>query len=347
MKKHVIKHVRKTLNQPYMVPVNNLFSPFFSGIGTIVTLHRVVASSEDFICEDLEITTDYLEEIINYFIKNNYEIVSLDIAHEIITGKIKTAKKFAVITFDDGYEDNYSLAYPIFKKYNLPFTIYVTTSFPDKTALLWWYALKDLTNRKESIKFELHGINYTFNTEVLKENAYSAIRELIMSLNIKQQKVLWTALFEENGIDIHQYSQKLTMSWEQIKELSQDSIVTIGAHTTNHFNLKALDAETARKEILDSKEKLETMIEAKVDHFAFPFGTKNEAGSREFEIAGKMNFKTCTTTRCGNIFPEHSNHLSSLPRIVPSPDLFASFPHSYASGFFPALKHRFKRVITY
>lgn len=346
MKKYAKKQLRKALNNSYLLPISNLFTPIFSGIGTIVTLHRLVTNDKDIICEDLEYTTEYLEGLISYFTKKNYEIVSLDTAYEIINEKIKTKKKFVVFTFDDGYVDNYTLAYPIFKKYNMPFTIYITTSFPDRTAVLWWYALKDLTNKNKVIKFNFNGKEYMYHNEKVNNNAYYELRDLILSLNIEQQRNLFRILFDENGIDTNHYVEELAMSWDQIKELASDRLVTIGAHTTNHFKLKALDSGSVKKEILDAKEKIESITGVNVDHFAFPFGSENEVSHREFEIAGKLNFKTCTTTRCGNIFLEHAQHMSSLPRIAPSPDLLISFPHYYTTGFFPALRHKFKRVIT-
>lgn len=347
MKEFALQQARKTLNQPFIQPISGLFAPVFSGIGSIIMLHRVLASKEDFVYQDIEITTEYLEKIIKYFIENNYEIVSLDTAYEILKGETELDKKFVVFTFDDGYIDNYTLAYPIFKKYNIPFTIYITTSFPDKTALLWWYALKDLINNSQQIEFAVDEEMHVYNTGKSNESIFLELRNLILSLNVDQQKDLFKTLFEENGIDILQYSKELTMSWDQIKILSQDEIATIGAHTTNHYNLKRLNAETVRKEMLDSKERIEKMIEKKVEHFAFPFGSANEAGIREIEIADKLNFKTSTTTMCGNIFPEHFQYMNCLPRIAPSSNLMNTFPHCYTNGLFPALRSKFKRVITY
>ena len=52
--------------------------------------------------------------------------------------------KCIVFTLDDGYLDNYTNALPIFIKYNVPFTIYITTSFPDHKFTMWWYALEDI-----------------------------------------------------------------------------------------------------------------------------------------------------------------------------------------------------------
>lgn len=348
MKGYAKNQIQKAFKNPSFMQMSNLFTPIFSGIGSIVMLHRVVANEKDFVCEELEITTEHLEEIIQYFIEKDYKIVSLDEAYEIITGKVKTNKKFAAITFDDGYKDNYTLAYPIFKKYNVPFAIYITTSFPDKTALLWWYALKELINKSQVIRFVFDNETYEYDVrnQHKKNSVYIEIRNLILSLSTDQQKKIYKHLFNENAIDIQRYSNELTMDWKQIKELSHDELVTIGAHTTNHYNLRMLKAELVKKEIYDSKERIESFTQIKVEHFAFPFGSQNEAGKREIEIAGMLGFKTCTTTRCGNIFSKHSQYMNCLPRITPSPYLLASFPYCYANGFVPAVKQKFKRVVT-
>ncbi|MDN3450106.1 polysaccharide deacetylase family protein [Planococcus sp. APC 3906] len=348
MKKYLNKQVRKALDQQIFMPINKLFSPFFSGIGSVVMLHRVVAHEDDILCEDLEVTAEYLESVIQYFLKANYEILSLNVVYEILAGNRKTAKKFVVFTFDDGYEDNYSLAYPLFKKYDVPFTVYVATSFPDQTALLWWYALKDLVNERQHIRFTFQGNVYDYALESTdqKTEAYSDIRQLILSLDAELQQILFEIIFIPAGIELARYSQELAMSWGQVKEMAADRLVTIGAHTTNHFNLRNLAPETVQKEIGDSKKRIEFMANTKVEHFAFPFGTLNEASDREFQIAENLGFKTSTTTRCGNIFPQHAAHLNCLPRITPSPHLITTFPQFYASGFIPALKQKFKRVVT-
>lgn len=348
MKNYLKKQAQYALNSRTLMPLSRAFTPVFSGIGSVVMLHRVVAKDSDILCEDLEVTAAYLENTIRYFLSEGYDIISLDAVHEILSGVREQNKKFVVFTFDDGYEDNYSVAYPIFKKYQAPFTVYVTTSFPDRQARLWWYALQDLVNSRDQIGFTWDGKVHILPSESkeAKKDAYVKIRQLVLDTSTNQQEELFSALFETNGIDIERYVEGLAMNWEQVRELAQNELATIGAHTTNHFNLRNLPAEAVEKEMLGSRERIQSMTGQVVEHFAFPFGSEYEAGSREFEIALKLGFKTSTTTRCGNIFPGHAAHLNCLPRITPSPYLITSFPQYYASGFIPALKQKFKRLVT-
>ena|SRR5437764_15440766 len=107
---------------------NLLARPLYSGIGSILMLHRVCREANRprlGFNRLLEVTPELLEEAI-VFLKKKYEFVSLDQVYEILNGG-KRKSKFIAVTMDDGYLDNYTHAFPILKKYNVPFTIYVTT----------------------------------------------------------------------------------------------------------------------------------------------------------------------------------------------------------------------------
>src|SRR5450759_1609341 len=122
--------------------IDNLTKPFFSGKGQILILHRVVQiSARERIHNhlSLEISPEQLERIIGFFRRKDYDFISLDMLPVWLKTNRKTKKKFVIFTFDDGYKDNLNYAYPVFKKHNIPFTLYITSSFPDKKAIIWWY----------------------------------------------------------------------------------------------------------------------------------------------------------------------------------------------------------------
>ncbi len=295
-----------------------------------------------------EVSPEHLETFISYFLKNDYEVVSLDEVHEILTGK-KRRKRFVSFTFDDGYADVYTLAYPIFKKLGLPFAVYVTTNFPDKKAVLWGYLLEDLILRNDIIRFAHFGRDYSFvaSTEAEKEAAFHSIRNLIIKRSENTLALLLKDIFEPYGVNIYEYSHKLVLDWNQIMIMSEDPSVTIGAHTVNHHAMSRLTEEQVEYEINASREIIESHIGKKVNHFSYPFGSRGEAGKREFDAVKNAGFETATTTRTGNIFPEHKDHLECLPRIPVSgnrEDLFIL--ELFLSGYLPALSNNFRKVVT-
>ena len=295
-----------------------------------------------------EVSSEYLETLITYFLENDYDVVSLNEVHEILTNK-KRRKRFVSFTFDDGHVDAYTIAYPIFKKFDLPFTIYIATNFPDKKAVLWGYLLEDLVLKNETIRFAHYGRHYSFvaSSKTQKEAAFHSIRSLIIKHSENNLALLLKDIFEPYGTNIYEYSDKLVLDWNQLAIMSEDPSVTIGAHTVNHYALSRLDIEQVEYEIYRSREIIESHIGKKVEHFSYPFGSRGEAGKREFEMVKNAGFKTATTTRIGNIFPEHKDHLECLPRIPISgnrEDVFSL--ESFLSGYIPALSHTFRRVVT-
>jgi len=291
-------------------------SSCFSGITTIFMLHRVdeFEKGKLYPNENMKVSPKFLEEFIVELKNNGYEFISLDRLYEILQNQEKVNKKI-VFTLDDGYKDNFTLAYPIFKKYNVPFTIYITTSFPEKKAILWWYSLEKLIVENDEIV--VNNKKYSCKTYEEKNKVFLEIRELILKLNQKDLLNELNKLFKNYNINWYEFDDKLCMNWEDIVSLSKDSLCTIAGHTKNHYAFNKLSKEEIIKEIKEANEKIESKIGKKIEHFAYPFGSGNEVGKKEIEIVKSFNFKTVTTTRRGNIYLEHKKYMNCcLPRIM-------------------------------
>ena len=139
--------------------LNNLIHP---KIGEVWMLHRVVEQrSENPDQRVLEVTPLFLEQKIQEYRQRGYIFISLDDvlrrlgdegkdSHPPILRRHK--EKWVCITFDDGYQDNYTLAYPLLKRLEVPFAVYVTTGFIDNRLPMWWYAGERLGITTESLK---------------------------------------------------------------------------------------------------------------------------------------------------------------------------------------------------
>jgi peptidoglycan/xylan/chitin deacetylase (PgdA/CDA1 family) len=291
---------------------------WYRGIGHILMFHSILPERSGLRIANhfLEVTPAHLEKVITFFLKKGYTILSLDeMVEHLSAGKSQT--RFVVFTFDDGYLDNLTYAYPVFKKYNIPFTIYITTNFPNYKTVIWWYPLEEILRISAKINFIFNGINYRFNSSTIKEKeeAFIKIRSLIQQCNEQDKQTLLDAIFEPFDMDLTELTKRSVLNWEQIKMLSNDPLVTIGAHTINHYRLGALSAADAEREIKGSIAIIQERTGKEVKHLSFPFGTKNDVGEREFAIARSCGLKTATTTRSANIFAGHKNYLHALPRI--------------------------------
>ncbi len=289
-------------------------------MATIFMLHRVHDFEKDKLPanENMKITPKFLENFILKLKSEGYSFISLDRLHEILQNN-ETVEKYAVFTLDDGYKDNYDYAYPIFKKYKIPFTIYITTSFPEKNAILWWYEIEDLIMKHDEIILS-NNAKYICKTIEQKTKVFLEIRALIISLQQKNLLSQLNNLFDNYDVDWAGKCYELTMNWAQIKELSKDEMVTIASHTTHHYALRQLDDDECKSEIEEANKLIELRIGGKVEHFAYPFGGVNEVGKREFNLIKSLGLKTAVTTRVGGIYPEHKDFPELLPRIMLTED---------------------------
>lgn len=296
-----------------------------------------------------EVSVHFLEELI-VSLKARYDIISLDEIENRLKNPSSSSKKFIVFTFDDGYMDNLSLAYPVLKKHEIPFTIYITNSFPDKTAKLWWYMLEDLIIANDKVLINDRGkeLSYSSANSEEKEMAFHSIRAVLINRSLEDRDRILYDLERRYDMSIQSYVDREALGWDEIIELSRDELVTIGCHTMNHLAMNTLSYEEMEQEVLQSKIEIEKKIGKPVRHFAYPYGTIREVGERELgHFQKKQWFKTSTTTRMGNIQPQHINALNQLPRIqVLGDEQDLNILDLYLSGMIPALKNRFKTVVT-
>ena len=107
---------------------------------------------------------------------------------------------FIAFTIDDGYLDNYTHAYPVFKRHNVPFTIFVATDFIDRKAILWWDTIENLILQSNSITTS-DGITYPCGTFQQRWDTFRLLREKILSFNQENLFEQLNQLFSDDSID--------------------------------------------------------------------------------------------------------------------------------------------------
>ena len=311
--------IRTGLETLYYSGIHQISRHLVGGVGVILTLHRVRPPGENSFRPNqlLEVTPEFLVEVIELLQRSDLDLVDMDEAHRrLIEGDFRS--RFACLTFDDGYRDTLEWAYPILKRYHVPFTLYVPTSFPDHFGELWWMALEAVIAENDWVGLVMDGENRHVDCRTLadKKTAFDQLYGWLRARRTEEElRDRVRELCARYNVDLGAICERSCMTWDQIRELAADPLVTIGAHTVNHVILTKVSEKTVRSEMAMSRRVIEASIGVQPKHFAYPVGDRTSAGAREFRIAAELGFETAVTTRQGMIFSQHRDHLMALPRI--------------------------------
>ena len=200
-----------------------------------------------------------------------------------------------VITFDDGYRDNMLHAWPILKKYQVPAIIYLATRFLEGDSFLWHLDTWEIIKGRSVLEFEWKRCRYQYElgSYEKKVRCNNQINQLMRSCSsLEEQKTLCHRLNADKTEFLHASEM---LSWEDLREMSRDPLVTFGAHSHNHLNLRILPEDVCREELVTSQRLLKSHLGIDAEHLAYPYGTPHEVSAREAGLARSCGFKTAVT----------------------------------------------------
>jgi peptidoglycan/xylan/chitin deacetylase (PgdA/CDA1 family) len=289
--------------------------------GIILFYHRFSKTPEKQILPYHDIN-EFEKQIL--YLRKYYKIVDMNEVAHVLNNNSKFTRPCIVITIDDGYLDNYTLAYPILKKYDISATIYVTSGLVGTNSGLW---LDDIAYALEHAKVRKLYLRELFGDEVLdistnqeKKNAMHKLYCSLLNKNNSGRQDLIQKLFELLKVEKSILNrERLMLNWDEITEMSMNGI-TLGAHTLSHPSLPALSPESARQEIKYSREIIENKLVKPVVHFAIPNGRKDDFTDDLREFCRAESFHTVVTTEMGLV--GLSSDRFALPRLLPPSPLY-------------------------
>lgn len=227
------------------------------------------------------------------WIKNNFNILNENELINILDGKVLLTGRNAMITFDDGYIDNYELAFPILQHLKIPATFFIACNQIEGTTQPWWDQVSYLLKTTKNSKIFFNGLEFhirknsllvedTINDvlRIFKNSPVIDIHELLISLVSSCE----TPLPEQACLN------KQFMNWSQIKEVSTKNI-SIGSHTMNHNTLANLSVEEQRTELVQSKNVLEAKIDKTICSVAYPVGGPTAFSKVTTKVAKDAGYK--------------------------------------------------------
>ncbi|MHC9084478.1 polysaccharide deacetylase family protein [Luteimonas sp. RIT-PG2_3] len=207
------------------------------------------------------------------FLARHCDVISpADLDHALA----KPRGRHVMITFDDGYRDNYELAFPVLRAHKVPATFFVTTGFIDKPTLPWWDEIAALLRNTSASALTMAP---WFRTPLLIEPGDRArpIRqtlEFYKTLPAHDNAAFLAQLRAESQIAAPCITRDHWMDWDMIREMHANGM-TIGGHTVHHPVLARMPREQQLAEIAGCRARINAELGAEMSYFAYPVGGRD------------------------------------------------------------------------
>jgi len=216
--------------------------------------------------------------------------------------KSKSVRGCVAITFDDGFRDNYAIAYPVLMKYNLPSTIFLTTGYIETGEMPWFIRLRSFfmhfPYNRMSIDLGARHIEFSMTSPHEKRAASDVVMEYLQSCRDEDR----LQLLQRLPLDLSDLSltrtERYMLNWQEIREMSRNG-VTFGVHTVTHPVLSCVSEPVFRYEIGVSRKTIEERTGQPADVFAYPFGRKEHYPPYAPMVLKELGFKCALTTEPG------------------------------------------------
>jgi peptidoglycan/xylan/chitin deacetylase (PgdA/CDA1 family) len=264
-----------------------------------------------------EITPRFLDRTIRALKRWKFDIVSMDeVCQRAVT--LAAPRRFVSLTFDGGYKDLMTSAYPVLSRHRVPFTVYVPTGFPDRLGEAWWLALEEVIARENRVSLVMDRNEQRFNIGNTSEKyqLYVFLEGWMRSLSPPDLSLAIKDLCKRYSVDLAALSREASMDWDDLAKLAADPLVTIGSATVNYPALSNLREVDALREMTMGRAVAEAAFHRDVRHFAYPFGDRASFRRQHVAMAEEAGFASAASAIQGVVQTEGRTGLYALPRIA-------------------------------
>lgn len=220
-----------------------------------------------------------------------------------------------VVTFDDGYADNATIALPILRRHGLPATFFVATGFLNGGRMFNDSVIETLrATREQRVDLSELGLGVMpLGTVVERSAAIHAVLLKIKYMDLQGREPAIAAVRQAAGLPA--LPDDLMMTDEQVRQLHRAGM-EIGGHTVAHPILRVLPDAQAEAEIAGGRAALQAMIDAPVEVFAYPNGRPGQDyDDRHVAMVRRLGFLGAVSTVADTVGPQSDRF--QLPRFTP------------------------------
>jgi len=209
--------------------------------------------------------------------------------------KGKLPKYSVAVTFDDGFVNNFTRAFPVLQHYNIPATIFLSTAFVGTTKFFWPERLAFRLMRTNLKKINVLDQEFSLNSDEDRCNAYTHLRDYLKKLHPKEIDTELKKI--ENMLNIKEafnndpiYQEWLPLNWDQVKDMEDSGLIEFGGHTADHHILSRLNLSEAEEQIKACKNALDLNLKYPTKLWAYPNGEKNDFSDDHKVLLQKYGF---------------------------------------------------------
>ena len=197
-----------------------------------------------------EITPKFLDRTIRGLKRWKFDIVSMDEACRRAATPA-SPRRFACLTFDGGYRDLITSAYPLLAAHRVPFTVYLPTAFPDGVGEAWWLGLEEVIAREKRVSLVMDRTERHFDIGSTSEKyqLYNFLGGWMRLLPPAELSSAINDLCKRYSVDLAAVSREASIDWTELAKLAADPLVTIGSATVNYPVLSTLKDAAAQREM--------------------------------------------------------------------------------------------------
>ncbi|WP_435010367.1 polysaccharide deacetylase family protein [Tundrisphaera lichenicola] len=272
-----------------------------SGI-LVLTYHRILERSAAPYYEGVASATPEGLRAELESLARTHRLLTLEEVAGLAEDGFRVDRPSALVTFDDGYLDNFELALPILRSLGIPATFFLPAGFLESPRLFWWDHIAYVIARTRVPVLRLDWPE-SVEIDLLRSTRPEAIARLVQVYLDRHN--LDESRFREGlekgaevDVDENRQGRELTMSWDQARILSRSGM-SIGSHTVTHRELGALSEEVQRVELAESRRILESRLDGEVRALAYPYGWPGSLDDRTPSLARESGYRLAFNTLVG------------------------------------------------
>jgi peptidoglycan/xylan/chitin deacetylase (PgdA/CDA1 family) len=241
----------------------------------VLNYHRIGNPDDDpFLPDVFSATADQFNDQVSY-LKRHDLLVTTEEALAFVNGtmKEKTHRCRVLITFDDGYLDNYEIAFPILRSHGVGGTFFLATSMVGSSQVPWWDRIAHLVKTARKRRFSLRypsGLAVDIDRNGLARSLQAVLEFYKRPENSDSARFIRELEERSEGEELPKTSRRF-LSWGEAGEMMRGGM-TIGSHTHSHAVLSQLGPDQQLEQLSQSRAILKEQLGVEVDLLAYPVG---------------------------------------------------------------------------